>query len=301
MHRLKVDLTPKIRVLEIPSLKGVMSGIASTGMKSGGERRTLVFRGKGLEFEKYREFVPGDDALRIDWKASLRAHKLLIRVYTEEQNKDVVFFLDASSSMCFGTTSRLKIEYAIELINTMLSGVARSGDNIGLAVFKDKVIKYIEPSSGLSHQSLIVNTLMSPQIYEGNFNLSRSLTELVSMLKRPAIIVIVSDFIGLGDEWEKAVENASSRVEINAMMIADPADLNLPEIGGSVAISDPYSKKERVFEPAVIAGEYSDYNKKRIDTLRKEFNKTMNGFLVLRTDEDFAKKVLVFFMKRARL
>jgi len=289
-----------MRVLEIPSVKGVMSGVSSTGARSGGEKRTFIFRGKGLEFEKYREFVPGDDALRIDWKASLRAHKLLIRVYTEEQNKDIVFFLDASSSMCFGTTNKLKIEYAIELVNSMTQAVSRSGDNVGLALFKEHVVKYIEPSSGSSHQGIMVSALIDTSLYEGRFNLARSLTELVSMLKRPTIVILVSDFIGLGDGWEKALSNASSRVEINGIMIADPADMRLPDIDGSVAISDPYSSREVVFEPSLVAAEYEEYNRKRAERIKREFDKTMNGFLVLRTDEDFVKKVLVFFMKRAR-
>ena len=71
----------------------------------------IIFRGKGLEFDKFRDYSPDEDASNIDWKASLRANKLTARQYIEERNLNIVFVFDVSESMIFGSLDKLKNEY----------------------------------------------------------------------------------------------------------------------------------------------------------------------------------------------
>ena len=73
-------------------------------------RYTSIFRGKGLEFDTYRNYSPGDDASFIDWKASARANELLVKEYVEERDVKIFFLVDVSSSMVFGSTEKLKNE-----------------------------------------------------------------------------------------------------------------------------------------------------------------------------------------------
>ena len=75
-----------------------------------------LLKGKGFEFEGYRAYTLEDDSRDIDWKASLRAQELLVRILVEERNVKVFFLFDVSNSMCFSSVDKLKCEYGAEII-----------------------------------------------------------------------------------------------------------------------------------------------------------------------------------------
>ena len=118
-----------------------------------------LFRGKGLEFESYRNFQPDDDASMIDWKASLRGDKLLAKKYIEERDLNVYFLVDVSNSVLFGSGEKLKAEFAAECCAALGHLIHDLGDNIGLIMFNDKIQKYIPAGSGRNQFNLIFKTL----------------------------------------------------------------------------------------------------------------------------------------------
>ena len=119
MKEFKVNVNPMIKKLELISKKGI-SGFLS------GEFRS-AFKGSGLEFHGFRPYTPGeDDAKNIDWKASLRSRHLLVKELVEERNNNIVFFVDVSSSMSFGSGSQLKNEYVIEMFASMAYSLIKS-------------------------------------------------------------------------------------------------------------------------------------------------------------------------------
>ena len=89
-----------------------------------------IFRGKGLEFDRYRDFNPDEDASSIDWKASLKANTLLARQYIEERDLDFYFVVDVSNSMMFGSSDKLKAEYAAEIVAALGHLILNSNDNL---------------------------------------------------------------------------------------------------------------------------------------------------------------------------
>ena len=102
-----------------------------------------VFRGRGLEFESYRLHGDDDDVSLIDWKASLRANEMLAKQYVEERRLNVYFLVDVSNSMLFGSSDKLKAEFTAEFVASLSHLVVGSGDNIGLVMFSDEVVKII--------------------------------------------------------------------------------------------------------------------------------------------------------------
>ena len=102
-RELKIDLTKNIKKLEITTRRLVGAQLIGS-YKS-------AFKGHGLEFANYKEYTQNDDASLIDWKASVRTGKLLIKEYEEERKLDVFFLIDVSSSMVFVSTDKLKNEY----------------------------------------------------------------------------------------------------------------------------------------------------------------------------------------------
>ena len=289
MEELKLNLKPLIKKLEVSTKRGFIDILTGSYKSS--------FKGKGLDFEGYRGYISGDDANMIDWKATLRSQDLLVKVLTEERNVNIIFLVDVSSSMSFASIDKLKNEYAAELVASLSFAAIQAGDSVGLVMFNDKIVKFLPPAMG-NKQYFMIKTLSNPKLYEGKFDFSRVITELINSFKRGAIVVIVSDFIGLGEDWEKYLNAASERFEIIGMMVRDPRDYEMPEDVGQIVISDPYSDKEVLIDTATLKEEYEASVKEQIKYVKHTFIKSKANFLELRTDKPFLNHVINFFLVR---
>ena len=304
MKELKLDLNFLLKKAFFPIKRDVAGSDERTttdaGRKQLGSKRAF-FSKKGLEFEKFREFQAGDDARMIDWIASLRTQKMLVRVYAEEQIKDIIFFVDVSSSMSYTSHSKLKNEYAAELVATLAYAMSGSGDNIGMAMFTDHLVNTVPPSAGKQQFWKIVAELKTPAYYEGNCDMGKALSELIAYTRRSCVIIIVSDFIGLKPGWEKILEILSARnYEILGMMVMDPADLEFPDAGyiGQVVMTDPFSGEQLLVDPGKVAGKYKDYNQQRLGNIEHVFRRIGSSLLVLKTNESFVPLLRKFFFRR---
>ncbi|MFH1590371.1 MAG: DUF58 domain-containing protein [archaeon] len=297
MHRLDLDLKPKLKNIIITSMKGVAGSAPGVGshLHMAGERKALLFRGKGLEFEKYREFTVDDDAQMIDWKASLRAHKMLVKQYAEEQNKDIWFCVDVSSSMSYSSHGKLKNEYAAELIASLVFSTVETSDNAGLMMFSDHVQRVVPTNSGVGQYHKIVNELKNPKNYEGKFNLVKVMYEMSSIIGRPAIVIFVSDFIGLTGEWKRALEIMAERFELLGIMVRDPLDDKIPPVKAQIVTADPFTEGEELIDPYRIAEKYEEINRERVREIQTMFRKLRSDLLILHTTDDFVKPVRRFF------
>jgi uncharacterized protein (DUF58 family) len=293
MYEFNVNLKPLLKQMEIFSKKDISGGGFAGGY-------TSVFKGRGLEFEGYREYTQTDDASLIDWKASLRSNELLVKEFAEERNVNVVFAFDVSSSMSYASTKKLKNEYAIELIASIAFSILRAGDSIGLLMFSDKVKHYLKPALGQKQYYVIVKSLLNPKLYEGGFELSTALSFLIANLKKGSIVILVSDFIGLKPGWQRVLDIAVKKFDIIGIMVRDPVDNELPIKVGPVVISDPFSEDELLIDPDFIKQKYDNYTKNERAIIKEEFLKRRCGFIELTTDKPFEDEVLKFFKQRVK-
>ncbi len=293
MKRLKVDISDATANLRILT-KNIVNTKFIGNYKS-------VFRGRGLEFEDYRQYTPTDDANSIDWKASVRSKKTLIKEFVEERNLSVFFLIDASSSMLLSSTPKLKSEYAAELVASLSRAILESGDSVGFALFTDKVVKSVLPDRGPKQFFILSETLVDSSYYGGNFDLAEGLKSILAFLKEYALVIIVSDFITDNEDWKHYLEIASRKFQLIGMMIRDPIDNVLPKTSGRVVVSDPYSDRAMIIEPNIIKNEYAKIVKEDEKRLREIFQKNNSDFLELRTDQPFLEPLTKFFkMREAR-
>ncbi len=292
MEELKLNLKPLIKRLEASTKKG-MVGLLTGSYKS-------TFKGKGLDFEGYRTYNVGDDATMIDWKATLRAQDLLIKVLEDERNVNIIFLVDVSSSMSFASVDKLKNEYAAELIASLSFASIQAGDSVGLIMFTDKIIKSLPPAMGNKQYFMIIKSLSDPKLYEGKFDFVKIIKDLMNYAKRRAIVIIVSDFIGLGNDWEKYLRSASEKFEVVGIMVRDPRDYEMPADIGQIVISDPYSDKEVLIDTAAVKEEYESTVKKQVEHIRETFINSKSDFLELRTDKPFLHEIINFFLMRTK-
>jgi uncharacterized protein (DUF58 family) len=302
MKKLNLDLKPLLRKMSYITKKdvgGLFGLITGSGKGQAGSRRALVGT-RGFEFEKFREFADGDDADKIDWIASLRAQKTLVRVYSEEQNKDIIFFLDVSSSMSYSSHGKLKNEYAAELVASLSYAMSDSGDNLGLVMFTDHIVRVVPPASGKQQFMRIVREVSNSAYYEGPFDLKKAMSEFINYRKRPAVMIIISDFIGLKPGWEDLMKIlVSSGYEVLGMMVRDPMDDSFPATHfiGQVIVSDPFSSEQILMDPNRIAEKYRTYNENQLKYVEGVFRSLRSRFIVLHTDESFVESVGKMFIK----
>ncbi|MBN1503371.1 DUF58 domain-containing protein [Candidatus Woesearchaeota archaeon] len=280
----KTDLHPHTRILTL-SLAGNL---------------VTTFKGRGLEFEGYRQYTPQDDAARIDWKASLRSQKLLVREYDVERNYYVFFLVDVSNSMLFSSVEKLKCEYSAELVASISFAVLQLDAGVGLGLFTDKINVHVKPQMGKKQYYLITKELTNVNNYGGEFNLEESMKFLLSYLKQKTLIVIVSDFIGLKGNWFRYLEILSQRHEVIGMMIRDPRDRALPEDAGQYIVEDPYSNEKLHIDVSQYRKAYEEHVKNEERIIKNKFTITKSDFLLLTTDNPFDKPLMRFFNRRGQ-
>lgn len=288
--RLKVDLTEAIKRLDI-----VTKGAVTTGFL--GNYKSSV-RGKGLEFEDYRNYDQDDDASLIDWKASVRANKLLIKEFVEERNLEVFFLVDASSSMITASTPKLKSEYAAELVASMAYTMIHAGDSVGLLLFSDDIVKEIPSGIGMEQFYIISESLVDPNNYGSGFDLNKALRHCLEKIKPMTLLIIVSDFISCGEDCDILLKMASEKFDLLGFMIRDPIDQSLPKVPGQVLVADTHTGERMIIEPKTIAEDYEYEAKREIKEIRELFKNNNSDFLKLDTTEMFVEPIIRMFAER---
>jgi uncharacterized protein (DUF58 family) len=294
IERLKVDLRPKLGKLTITSTKdiaGRLTGSMSTERK-----------GVGLEFSGFRTYNPNqDDAKAIDWKASLRTvNQTLVRELVAEKNVSVFLIIDASNSMLFSSTGKMKCEFAIEVATTIAYTIIQGGNSCGLSLFTDKILTTIEPNLGAGQYGKIVREITKPEFYGGEKNLAHVLKEFGLMLQsEKALILLMSDFLGIKDEeWKDHVKMLALKYDMIPIRILDPLDRKMPDIDTQIVFSDPFSGEEMVINPKIVKKGYdrnAHIHELHIEKIFKDFGVKI---LTLQTDINFAVPLMNYMNMR---
>jgi len=291
--RLRVDVVALIKQMDI-----IIKMLVNTQITS---KYRSVYKGKGLEFEDYRVYAQGDDASRIDWKASIRANDLLIKLFREERNLDVYILLDTSSSMIFGSTEKLKLEYAAEVAAAFMYFIIEAGDKAGLIMFNDKIVRMIPPKMGKKNFYIMLSSLVNAEFYGGGRDITKAVEFVMKTSKERGLMIIISDFIGMKGDWEHVLRMASVKFDVIGVMIRDPRDEVMPdEDVGQFVVSDPFSNEELVITPKKIGTDYMNHVQREEETIKKTFIENNLDLVKLSTARPFVKDVAELFVKRGK-
>src|SRR5512137_3071028 len=121
------------------------------------------FRGRGMDFEELREYMPGDEVRDIDWNVTNRMGRPFVKRYREERELGMVLAVDVSASSAFGSGLKSKREFAAEVAATLAISATRSSDKIALLLFSDQVELFLPPRKGRRHVLRIIRELISFQ------------------------------------------------------------------------------------------------------------------------------------------
>jgi uncharacterized protein (DUF58 family) len=153
------------------------------------------FRGRGMDFEELREYIPGDDVRDIDWNVTNRLGRPFVKRFREERELAMVLALDVSASSAFGSAQRTKREFATEIAGTLAFSAARSSDKVALLLFSDEVELFLPPRKGRRHILRLIREMLHCQPKHRGTSIPAALTFLNHVLHRRSIVFLLTDFL----------------------------------------------------------------------------------------------------------
>jgi uncharacterized protein (DUF58 family) len=285
------ELIKKIRQIEIYTSKAVDASFAG--------QYESVFKGRGMEFDEVREYMPGDDIRTIDWNVTARTGKPYIKRFVEEREMTVIFAVDLSASGDFGTINKAKNELAAEFCAVLAFAAAKNNDKVGLLIFTDQTELYIPPKKGISHMLRLVRELLYFKMSNRKTDIGQALEYLGKVLRKKATIFMVSDFIET--DFKKPLSLLNKRHDVIAVSVRDLAEIALPNVGliefadaetGEMILVDTSSRSFR--------NQYSNTSSLRFDQLRNMLRTIHVDCISISTDKSYIQDLVRFFHMRHR-
>ncbi len=239
-----------------------------------------VFKGRGIEFDEVRPYVPGDDVRSIDWNVTARTGEPFVKRYVEERQLTLMLMADVSASQDFGSAHRSKREATAELCALLAFSASRNDDKVGLTLFHGDVEQYIPARKGQKHALRVVREVLAhgeapgdaderparagiaarmragwpgrrpPRTPRQATDIARAMEFLLSVNRRRTICFVVSDFLDEG--WERSLVMANQRHDVIAVLVTDPRELELAN-AGLVALRDAESGRSRLYDTGSAA------------------------------------------------
>ncbi len=203
-----------------------------------------AFKGQGIEFAEVREYQPGDDVRTIDWNVSARFGRPFVKLFHEERELTVMLLLDLSGSNLFGTKNKFKRELLAEVAGMLAFLAIRTNDKVGAILFSSKVEKYIPPKKGASHVWKLIKEVFTYEPQDLTTNIDVVLTYLNRVLKRHAIVFLISDCADTG--FEKSLRLTARKHDLTVIRVSDPAEDTLPDVG-LITLRDPETGQMALF------------------------------------------------------
>ncbi len=215
------DLLRRVRRLEIRSRHLVDDLFAG--------RSSSVFKGRGVEFEEVRPYVPGDEVRDIDWNVTARLGAPYIKRFVEERELTVMVLVDVSASMRFGTQGSEKRELAAELTALLGFAAISNNDRVGLVLASDRVEHFVPPGRGRTHLLRMLRDVLGARVEGRETRLGEAARFLARTTRRRSLVFWISDFEETPDV--RAWRSLGRRHELTALVLRDPRDERLPDVG----------------------------------------------------------------------
>lgn len=256
------------------------------------------FKGRGMSFSEVREYQYGDDIRSIDWNVTARLRTPYVKVFEEERELTMLLMVDVSASEVFGTRHKTKNEIITELCAVLAFSAIQNNDKVGVIFFSDKVEKYIPPNKGKSHILRIIRELVDFKAESTKTNIEEALRFLSNVMKKKAIVFILSDFIDTN--YQDALSLVSKRHDTAGIRIYDRFEEELPSIG-LTKLQDPETGKMQWINTNSKKAKriYKEWYLKHRQHYKTSFLKAGAGVIELNTEDSYVKKLLAYFKQKA--
>lgn len=262
-------------------------------------RHASPHRGASVEFAEYRKYVPGDDLRRLDWRVFGRTDRFYVKEFEADTNLRLVFVVDTSGSMDFGSIGTTKLQYAQKIAATLAYLGIQQGDAVGLACVADRIVQYIPPKRNPAHLTTLFDALQNAEP-RGETQLAKILHELAETVRQRALIIILSDLFVDPVILRDCFEHLRFRKhDVSVFHLLDPEEVSFAfqrptrflDMEGGTAI---------FAEPMEIAERYHEALKSYLGTIRKMVMETAVDYRRVSIDSPYDKELTDFLVTRAR-
>lgn len=262
-----------------------------------GEYHT-AFKGRGMNFSEVREYSYGDDVRHIDWNVSARMQHPFVKLFQEERELTVHILLDISASTLLSAAGQRR-DFMTELAAVLAFSVIRNQDSAGLMLFDNEVRAYIPPAKNKSHLMHMTGVLASAEPSNNGTNITTALEYFLKIQKRKSIIFLISDFLESG--YKELVQRVSSRHDLIGLLIKDPMDGQLPDIG-LIPVMDAESGEQFWMDTSdkYYQDVYSKRYRKAMQYFKDAFGSAGADTLILNDHDVYLKDLKYFLHQRTK-
>ncbi len=285
------ELLGKVRRIEIRSRHLVEDLFAG--------RTSSVFKGRGVEFEEVRHYVPGDEVRDIDWNVTARMGAPFIKRFVEERELSVILVVDVSRSMRFGTTGSEKRELAAELCAVLGFAAIRNNDRVGLVMAGEQVEAFVPPARGKNHLLRILRDVLGAEPPAGGTRLGEAARFVALTAHRRSLVFWISDFEDRIDVRDLRI--LGRRHEVTAFLLRDPRDEALPSVGW-VELEDLETGRRTLVDTGSRAARetYARRAREQRQAVERTLAQARVPVLEVRTDRSYLTVLMHYFADRRR-
>ena len=211
-----------------------------------------AFKGRGMEFEESRPYQPGDDVRNMDWRVTARTNKPHSKVFREERERPVLFWVDFRSPMFFGTQQCFKSVQAAKVAAVLAWKSSHQGDRLGGLMFSEQRHLELRPGRGKSAALRMIQHLAEfshrssgdhRAAVESNGDSMHALDRLIHVTRPGSLIYLISDFRNVSSRFESTLSRLSRHNELEMIHLSDPLEAELP-MAGFYRVTDGESEVE---------------------------------------------------------
>lgn len=253
------------------------------------------FQPSGVEFSGLRQYLPSDDASRIDWKNSAGKPELYVKQYEEELNMDSYIILDVSDTMTFGTAEKLKSEYAAIISAALTYASVDAGINAGIGIYAGDTAFTLSPGGGTDRYQRVLDEVTDLEKYGGKFNLEGAVNDTIGQIKENTALFIISDFLEVEGEWKTKLTLANMKFRhVMAIMTRDLRDYKLPD-SGNFRFEAADGSEQMVVNTSRQRQEFNEKAQKHEEEIEEKIRETGSSFMKIDTRDNFSAAFAEFF------
>jgi uncharacterized protein (DUF58 family) len=257
------------------------------------------FHGFNVEFAEYREYSPGDDLRRLDWRVLGRTDRFYVKQYEEESNLRATLALDCSASMRYGSGALSKFHYAATAAASLATLLVEQQDPVGLALF-DSVAREVLPPAATQAQLARIIGLLENARPDRETQLGGVLQTLSEQIKKRGLVVVFSDLLTDFDALYDGMRRLQYRGhEIIVFHVLDPDELELP-FNDLVLFRDIEGSEELLAEPWAFRKTYQDAMRSFLSEVRTGCGDRGIDYVFMRTDQPLADVLSHYLHARER-
>ncbi len=258
------------------------------------------FKGRGMEFDEVREYIPGDDVRDIDWNVTARLGEPFIKKYVEERELHVMIAVDTSASLLYGSGNKTKMRVASELGALLTLSAIRNHDKVGMLTFTDQIENHIPAQAGRGHALRIIRDLVNAQPQHTRTDLAMTCNHLRKTLKRRSVIFLISDFMEDPTSWEKPLSLLSHKHDVVLIHVIDEQEKGW-DLSGCWALEDAETHAMSSWNgSSKNKTAFSHYMDQLYAQIETNCTRSKAGYIPVHCDEELVTPLMRYFGKRRR-